>query len=116
MDGPRYRSINNPKLTESDDSEFKSASEESNGSFQTDEEAHEFWNGHEKTNLLIKIAKIPLSRSLFDLLFVNRSVNKYLSGTTVPNWPFNCITKLCQYVWQLQFRPSITERLRKKYA
>ena len=42
MDGPRYRSINNSKLTESDDSELKSASEESNGSFQTDEEAHEF--------------------------------------------------------------------------
>ena len=42
MDGPRYRTINNPKLTESDDSELKSASEESNGSFQTDEEAHEF--------------------------------------------------------------------------
>ena len=57
MDGPRYRSINNPKLTESDDSEFKSASEESNGSFQTDEEAHEFWNGHEKNKSVNKNCK-----------------------------------------------------------
>ena len=65
MDGPRYRSINNPKLTESDDSELKSASEESNGSFQTDEEAHEFWNG-KIINLWIKIARNYDTQDLFD--------------------------------------------------
>ena len=42
MDEPRYLSINNPKLTESDDSELKSPSEESNVSFQIDEDVHEF--------------------------------------------------------------------------
>ena len=44
MDGPRYRSIHNTKLTESDDhdSELKSVTEETNGSFQTEGEAHEF--------------------------------------------------------------------------
>ena len=46
MDRPRYQSINNSKFKQPDDrdSQLKSTSDESDGSIQTDEKGHQFWN------------------------------------------------------------------------